>query len=80
VGAATFSGAGYYARRDGDRDHVYLLVRRTVDDLRSLVRGVRVDSPRTEQETKITGESEEDADPEEITNPWLTQVLQEAKP
>src|SRR5207253_7051400 len=34
VGGVTFSGAGYYARRDGDPDHVYLLVRRTGDTLR----------------------------------------------
>jgi hypothetical protein len=80
VGGPTFSGAGYYARRSGDRDHVYLLVRRTVDDLRSLLRGVRVDTPRSEQETKIANESEQDVDPEEVSNPWLTQVLQEAQP
>ena len=46
VGAATFSEAGYYASRGDDR-HVYLLVRRSVDDLRSLVRGERVNSPRS---------------------------------
>jgi hypothetical protein len=75
VGAVTFSGAGYYARRQGD-DHVYLLVRRSVDDLRSLVRGERVNSPRTQLETEILSESP-DSDPEEVTNPWLAQVLEE---
>jgi hypothetical protein len=75
VGGVTFSGAGYYARRHGD-DHVYVLVRRSVDDLRSLVRGERVNSPRTQLETEILSESP-DADPEEVTNPWLAQVLEE---
>lgn len=77
VGGVTFSGAGYYARRQGD-PHVYLLVRRSVDDLRSLVRGERVNSPRTQLETEILSESP-DADPEEVTNPWLAQVLEEEK-
>jgi hypothetical protein len=75
VGVGTFSGAGYYARRQGD-PHVYLLVRRSVDDLRSLVRGERVNSPRTALETEILSESP-DADPEEVTNPWLAQILEE---
>ena len=75
VGVGTFSGAGYYARRQGD-PHVYLLVRRSVDDLRSLVAGARVNSPRTQLETEILNESP-DADPEEVTNPWLAQVLEE---
>jgi hypothetical protein len=78
VGAVTFSGAGYYARRQGD-GHVYVLVRRSVDDLRSLVRGERVNSPRTQLETEILSESP-DSDPEEVTNPWLAQVLEEAQP
>jgi hypothetical protein len=77
VGGPTFSGAGYYARRDGDGAHVYLLVRRTVDHLRSLLRGERVDSPRSRQETDIINDVQT-ADPEEISNPWLAQVLQEA--
>ena len=80
VGATTFSGAGSYARRDGDAGHVYLLVRRTVDDLRSVLRGERVNTPRSEEEQKLANESAEDSDPEEVTNPWLAQALEEAKP
>jgi hypothetical protein len=79
IGGTSFSGAGSYARREGDPDHVYLLVRRTVDDLRSVLRGERINTPRSEQETKILNESTEDTDPEEVTNPWLAQVLEEAK-
>jgi len=80
VGTTTFSGAGSYARRDGDAGHVYLLVRRTVDDLRSLIKGERVSTPRSEEERKVTDESGQDADPEDVTNPWLAQALEEAKP
>lgn len=76
VGRATFSGAGYYARREGDGGHVYLLVRRTVDHFRSLLRGERVDTPRSQQETEIISDVQV-ADPEEISNPWLAQVLEE---
>jgi hypothetical protein len=79
IGAVTFSGAGSYARRESDPAHVYLLVRRTVDDLRSLLRGVRVNTPRSELENKVLSESPDDSDPEEVTNPWLAQVLEEAK-
>ena len=77
VGMATFSEAGYYAGRQDD-PHVYLLVRRSVDDLRSLVRGERVNSPRSALENEILSESP-DADPEEVTNPWLAQVLEEGQ-
>jgi hypothetical protein len=58
---------------------VYLLVRRTVDDLRSVLHGERINTPRSEQETKVLNESTNDSDPEEVTNPWLAQVLEEAK-
>ena len=79
VGTTSFSGAGSYARREGDPDHVYLLVRRTVDDLRSVLHGERFNTPRSEQENKVLNESTQDTDPEEVTNPWLAQVLEEAK-
>lgn len=77
VGAVTFSGAGSYARREGDPDHVYLLVRGTVDALRSVLQGVRVNTPRSQLETEVLSESPDDGDPEEVTNPWLAQVLEE---
>ena len=77
VGAVTFSGAGSYARLEGDPDHVYLLVRGTVDALRSVLHGERINTPRSELETKVLSESPDDGDPEEVTNPWLAQVLEE---
>jgi len=79
IGAVSFSGAGSYARRESDPGHVYLLVRRTVDDLRSLLRGERVNTPRSELEKQVLSESPDDADSEEVTNPWLGQVLEEVK-
>jgi hypothetical protein len=80
IGAVTFSGAGSYARREGDPGHVYLLARGTVDALRSVLRGERVTTPRSELETRILSESTDDRDPEGVTNPWLAQVLQETRP
>lgn len=44
LGAATFSGAGFYARLDGDAPRVYLVPRSTVDLLRSLTTGERTSS------------------------------------
>jgi hypothetical protein len=79
VGAVTFAGAGSYARREGDPDHVYLLVRGTVDALRSVLRGERVNTPRSELENQVLSESPDDGDPEEVTNPWLAQVLEETQ-
>jgi hypothetical protein len=79
IGAVSFSGAGSYARRESDPGHVYLLVRQTVDDLRSLLRGERVNTPRSELEKQVLSESPDDGDPEEVTNPWLGQVLEEVK-
>jgi hypothetical protein len=77
VGAVTFSGAGSYARLEGDPGHVYLLVRGTVDALRSVLRGERVNTPRSDLEKQVLSESPDDGDPEEVTNPWLAQVLEE---
>lgn len=79
VGAVTFSGAGSYARLEGDPGHVYLLVRGTVDALRSVLRGQREYTPRSELETKVLSESPDDGDPEEVTNPWLAQILEEGQ-
>ena len=79
VGTVTFSGAGSYARLDGDPGHVYLLVRGTVDALRSVLQGERMNTPRSELENQVLSESPDAGDPEEITNPWLGQVLEEEK-
>jgi len=79
VGTVTFSGAGSYARLEGDPGHVYLLVRGTVDALRSVLHGERINTPRSELENQVLSESPDDGDPEEVTNPWLAQVLEETQ-
>lgn len=41
VGGASFTGAGFYAHRDGDAGRVFLVPRNTIDLLRSLATGER---------------------------------------
>jgi hypothetical protein len=68
------TGGGYYVRRDGDA-HVYVVVDQVFDEVRSLVAGteiVRPDDPRVE---KVLADDAKSEDPEEVTNPWLGQVL-----
>lgn len=68
------TGGGYYVRRDGD-PLVYVVVDQVFDEVRSLVAGteiVRPDDPRVEKALADDAKSE---DPEEVTNPWLGQVL-----
>lgn len=79
VGTVTFSGAGSYARLEGDPGHVYLLVRGTVDALRSVLKGQREYTPRSELENKVLSESPDDGDPEEVTKPWLAQIQEEGQ-
>ena len=45
IGRPTFTNGGVYAERSGEPGRVYLVPRRMMDDLRSLVAGQRVDSP-----------------------------------
>jgi uncharacterized protein DUF4340 len=73
-GGANPTGGGYYVRRDGD-PHVYIVVNQVFDETRSLVAGteiVRPDDPRVE---KALSENARNEDPEEVTNPWLGQVV-----
>jgi hypothetical protein len=45
LGRPTFTDGGVYAERSGDPGRVYLVPRRMMDDLRSLVAGRRIDTP-----------------------------------
>ncbi len=45
LGASTFTNGGVYARLGTDAGHLYLVPRRMMDDLRSLLTGRRVDTP-----------------------------------
>ncbi|HVW32641.1 MAG TPA: DUF4340 domain-containing protein [Acidimicrobiia bacterium] len=73
-GGETPTHGGYYVRRDGD-PHVYVVVDQVYDEIRSLVAGTvitRPDDPRVE---KVLADDARTEDPEEVTNPWLGQVL-----
>ena len=73
-GGATPTGGGFYASRSGD-PHVYVVVNEVIDDLRSLLTGTRVaPAPDPELEQVLEADAAEE-DPEEVTNPWLGQVL-----
>ena len=68
------TGGGYYVRRDGD-PAVYVVVDQVFDEVRSILAGaeiVRPDDPRVE---KVLADSVRNEDPEEVTNPWLGQVI-----
>ena len=79
VGAPSFNGEGFYARRHGD-PHVYLLTRRAVDGLRSALRGEAVATPRADPERERLATAEQLSDSELTTNPWLAQILAETGP
>lgn len=79
VGAATFSGEGFYARRRGE-PRIYLLTRRAVDGLRSALRGESVTTARSDPVRERLATAEQLSDPELTTNPWLAQILAEVGP
>ena len=72
LGAATFTTGGNYARSDADPHHVYLVTRRIMDDLRSLLAGRRIDA-RNDLPNKIRELDEQKAAPKDSW--WLQQVL-----
>jgi hypothetical protein len=79
IGAGTFNGEGFYARRRGDPD-IYLLTRRAVDGLRSALRGEVVTTARSDPERERLATAEQLGDSELTTNPWLAQILVEKEP
>jgi len=68
------TGGGYYVRRDGD-PHVYVVVDQVYDEIRSLVAGTVITRPEDPRVEKVLAEDAKTEDPEEVTNPWLGQVL-----
>jgi hypothetical protein len=78
-GGPSPTGGGYYVRRDGD-PHVYVVAQQVFDEVSSLLAGreiARADDPRVE---KALAESVRNEDPEEVTNPWLGQILDGGAP
>lgn len=70
LGAATFANGGVYARESTDTRRLYLVPRRMMDDLRSLVAGRRIDAPN-DLPDKVRDRSPK-YDP---TSWWLRQAL-----
>lgn len=68
------TGGGYYVRRDGDA-HVYVVADQVFDEVRSLVAGREIVSPDDPRVDEALTNSARDEDPEEVTNPWLGQIL-----
>jgi len=68
------TGGGYYVRRDGD-PHVYVVVDQVYDEVRSLVAGKVITRPDDPRVAKVLADDAKTEDPEEVTNPWLGQVL-----
>jgi hypothetical protein len=76
VGALNFTNEGFYAQRQGDK-RLYLLTRRAVDGLRSILRGQVVEEPMPAREAESLARAEQLTDPEFVTNPWLGQIEEE---
>jgi hypothetical protein len=68
------TGGGYYVRRDGDA-HVYVVADQVFDEIRSLLAGTEITSPEDPRVEKALADSARNEDPEEVTNPWLGQIL-----
>ena len=76
VGAASFSGAGFYARRGNDSRRVYLVPRNTLDLLRSLATGERKSSADSLEGRAGRFQAEQDeAGRERQTSPYLRQAI-----
>jgi Domain of unknown function (DUF4340) len=73
-GGQTPTKGGYYVRRDGD-PHVYVVVDQVYDEIRSLVAGTEITRPDDPRVEKVLADDAKTEDPEEVTNPWLGQVL-----
>lgn len=69
LGAATFTNGGVYARRSTDAGHLYLVPRRMMDDLRSLLIGRRVDTPND-----LPEKLKENTPKHDPTSWWLRQA------
>jgi hypothetical protein len=69
LGAATFTNGGVYARRSAEGGRVYLVPRRMMDDLRSLLTGKRIDTPND-----LPEKLKENTPKHDPTSWWLRQA------
>ncbi len=74
-GAETFSGGGHYARLDGD-PHVYTVVPKVIDSLKSVALGEKIDRGIDPRFAAALNELQLVTVEEEELNPWLAQVLE----
>ena len=70
LGVPTFTNGGVYARRSTDAGRLYLVPRRMMDDLRSLIAGRRIDAPND-----LPDKVREKGTKHDPTSWWLRQAL-----
>ena len=75
LGRPTFTNGGVYAERSGEPGRVYLVPRRMMDDLRSLVAGRRIDTP-----DDVARTARENTGKDDTTSWWLRQALDTGGP
>ncbi|HVW34474.1 MAG TPA: DUF4340 domain-containing protein, partial [Acidimicrobiia bacterium] len=75
LGAPTFTNGGVYAERREEPGRVYLVPRRMMDDLRSLVTGQRIDTP-----DDLAKKMQQSAPKDDGASWWLRQVLDSGPP
>jgi hypothetical protein len=73
-GAETFSGGGHYSRLDGD-PHVYVVIPKVIDSLKSVALGEKVDRGIDPRFAAALNELQLVTADEGDLNPWLGQVL-----
>lgn len=74
LGEATPTRGGYYAQLDGD-PRVYAVIAQAYKDLLSVATGVRFFDPLPQEVIDAFEDVVATEDPEEVTNPWLGQIL-----
>ena len=74
-GAETFSGGGHYARLSGD-PHVYVVIPKVVDSLKSVAAGEKIDRGIDPRFAAALNELQLVTVDEADLNPWLAQVLE----
>jgi hypothetical protein len=80
-GAPTFTDGGFYAATPGDRHRLYLVPRRAVYDLRSVLAGHRIDPPNdVPQKVRDLNTKAQEHDERAKVSYWLRQSLDAGTP
>jgi hypothetical protein len=75
IGNPTLNNGGYYAVRDGD-PFTYVIVPQVLDYALGILEGERVVRPADPKFVQALDRLEDASVPEEVTNPWLKQVIE----